>query len=363
MKSAIRNPQSAIPWPGVLGHDEIFAQFRERLVRGRMASTFLFVGLPGIGKRTVALRIAKALLCERNPAEMLEACGECEGCVQVEAGSHPDLEVISRPAGKSDIPLELFIGDKEHRMREGLCYNISLKPYRGGRKIAIINDADYLNREGANCLLKTLEEPPPHSLLILIGTSEQTQLPTIRSRCQIVRFRPLPEATVAELLLARGLAADDATARRLAALSQGSLERAIELADPELAGFREELFATLSTDTKSAHDWAKEVNSFVEAAGKEAPPRRARMRQIFNFAADYYRHLMRHLCGQTTSADEPLRQAVTTAATRGLGTIDTAAACLDRCLDALAQVDANANQATLLESWCDDLRELPRRPV
>ena len=93
-------------------------------------------------------------------------------------------------------------------MREGLCYDIALKPYSGRRKVAIIDDADYLNKEGANCLLKTLEEPPPKSLLILIGTSEQRQLPTIRSRCQIVRFQPLPEQDVAELLLATGACED-----------------------------------------------------------------------------------------------------------------------------------------------------------
>ena len=79
-------------------------------------------------------------------------------------------------------------------MREGLCHDIALKPFRGGRKIAIIDDADYLNQEGANCLLKTLEEPPEKSVIILIGTSQQRQLPTIRSRCQIVRFAPLSTA-------------------------------------------------------------------------------------------------------------------------------------------------------------------------
>ena len=109
-------------------------------------------------------------------------------------------------------------------MREGLCHNISLKPYRGGRKIAIIDDADFLNQEGANCLLKTLEEPPPKSILILIGTSEQKQLPTIRSRCQVIRFRPLAESTVAELLVSQGLIESEVEAERLAGLSGGSLE-------------------------------------------------------------------------------------------------------------------------------------------
>ena len=120
-------------------------------------------------------------------------------------GTHPDVHLLARPADKAFIPVELFIGDKEHRMREGLCYDISLKPYSGRRKVAIIDDADYFNKEGANCLLKTLEEPPPKSVLILIGTSEQRQLPTIRSRCQVVRFRPLAESDVAEILVEQGL--------------------------------------------------------------------------------------------------------------------------------------------------------------
>ena len=84
-------------------------------------------------------------------------------------------------------------------MREGLCHDISLKPYMGNRKVAIVDDADYLNAEGANSLLKTLEEPPPRSVLILVGTTPAKQLPTIRSRCRIIRFDPLPTETVAEL--------------------------------------------------------------------------------------------------------------------------------------------------------------------
>ena len=94
-------------------------------------------------------------------------------CLQVDALTNPDLQIVSKPRDRNFIPVERFIGDREHRMSEGLCHDISLKPHYGGRKIAIIDDADFLNQEGANCLLKTLEEPPPKSLLILIGTSEQ----------------------------------------------------------------------------------------------------------------------------------------------------------------------------------------------
>jgi len=203
-------------WHGVEGHDDVVEQFRRALQRRRLASSFLFAGPEGIGKRTFALTLARALLCRNRPEEMLDPCGECPACAQVLAGTHPDLEQVAKPKDRAFIPLELLIGDKEHRGREGLCHNISLKPYMGGRKIAIIDDADHLNPEGANCLLKTLEEPPPKSVLILIGTSPAKQLPTIRSRCQLIRFRPLPADVVAELLIARELVADAADARRLA---------------------------------------------------------------------------------------------------------------------------------------------------
>src|SRR5438552_1578148 len=211
----------------VRGHEQIADRFRLALAKGRLASTFLFVGPPGIGKQTFALKLAQALLCERVPPERLAPCGECPSCRQVASLNHPDLEIVAKPADKAFIPLEALIGDAEHRMRAGLCYSISLKPYAGRRKIAIIDDADFLNKEGANCLLKTLEEPPPNSVLILIGTSEQRQLPTIRSRCQIVRFQPLAESDVAELLVEKELCTDATAARAAAAHSGGSLERAV----------------------------------------------------------------------------------------------------------------------------------------
>src|SRR5262245_11636097 len=212
-------------WQNIRGHDAIVAKFRRALSKVRLASTFLFVGPAGIGKKAFAFKLAQGLLCERVPEAKLDPCGECPSCHQVLSLNHPDVDLVSKPADKAFIPLEQLIGDAEHRMREGLCYNIALKPYSGRRKVAIIDDADYLNKEGANCLLKTLEEPPPQSLLILIGTSEQRQLPTIRSRCQIVRFAPLSEADVAELLVERSFC-DAAQARTAATHSEGSLERA-----------------------------------------------------------------------------------------------------------------------------------------
>jgi DNA polymerase-3 subunit delta' len=339
-------------WQSIHGHDRIVDKFRRAIGKGRLASTFLFVGPAGIGKRTFALALAKALLCERASEERLEPCGECPACVQVASLNHPDVELIAKPADKAFIPLELLIGDAEHRMRAGLCYNIALKPYSGRRKIAILDDADYLNKEGANCLLKTLEEPPAKSILILIGTSEQRQLPTIRSRCQIVRFSPLSETDVAELLVGRGLCGDASTARSAAANSQGSLERAALWCDPSLGEFRQELIQLLSQPAFEMPPAAKMIGQFVDSAGKDSAAKRQRMRLVISLAEEFYRH---HLLAMEGHAN-------TMSAAKWMPA-EAPAACLDICLDAYGHIDANANQTTLIEWWLDELTQAARPRV
>jgi DNA polymerase III subunit delta' len=322
-----------------------------------LASTFLFVGPEGIGKRKFALALAKSLLCERRDEAQLDACGMCPSCVQVDARTHPDLFVVCLPEGKSSIPLKLLIGEDETRMREGLCYDISLKPFGGKRKIAIIEDGDYLNRrEVANCLLKTLEEPPPRSVLILVGTSEGKQLPTIRSRSQVVRFEPLSRETVGRLLIEKQLVADADEARRLAAQSEGSVSRALELADPELWQFRDELLIALSREPLENYRLAQSLVPFIDAAGKEASPRRARMRQVIRFAIEFYRHLLHRQVGTGESADGDDERYVEATIKAGQDDPEATAARIERSLEALSHVDRNANQTTLLEAWLDDLR-------
>lgn len=340
-------------WQGIEGHDDVVEQFRRSLARGRLASTYLFVGPPGVGKRAFAQKFAQALLCLTQPPERLEPCGKCASCVQVAAGTHPDLIVVAKPAEKSEIPVQLLIGSGERRMHEGLCHDISLKPFMGGRRVAIIDDADHLNEEGANCLLKTLEEPPPRSVIILVGTSADRQLPTIRSRSQVIRFRPLGEQAVASLLVAEGLAAEEAA--RLSAYSEGSLAKARELADAELWKFRAELLRGLAEPKLDGVRLAKAVLAFVEEAGKEAPLRRARARQLVGFAADFYRQLVRRLNGVAPSADRDLATQVERAATAWRAGDEAAAACAERCLEALGHIDRNANQAVWIECWLDDL--------
>ncbi|NBW85267.1 MAG: AAA family ATPase [Planctomycetia bacterium] len=171
-------------WQGIEGHDDVAARFVAAHDRGRIAGSYLFVGPPGVGKAAFALALAKALVCQ-SPRAGLAACDACASCVQAQAGSHPDIDVVRKPEDRSTIPLEAFIGDTEHRMREGLCWRMLLRPALGGRRVAIILDADHLADEAANSLLKTLEEPPGQSVIILVGTALERQLPTIRSRARV----------------------------------------------------------------------------------------------------------------------------------------------------------------------------------
>jgi DNA polymerase-3 subunit delta' len=345
-------------WQGIEGHDPVVARFRRALSRNRLASTFLFVGNPGIGKRAFAEKLAQALLCAESPAAEMAPCGNCTACRQVLAHTHPDLIIIEKPADKSTIPLAAFVGDDARRMREGLCHDIALKPFMGGRKVAIIDDADFLNEESANCLLKTLEEPPPNSVLILIGTSSDKQLPTIRSRAQTIRFRPLERAVVAGLLESLGLVADRAQAARLSEFAEGSIQRALELADDDLWAFRRRLLEALGRAPLDSVALAQDVVAFVEAAGKEASARRSRSRQVIGFAVEFHRQLLRASSGLPPQGDAELLAALERARSSVPSDMETVAAQIARSLEALSQIDRNAHQTTLLECWLDDLSRI-----
>jgi DNA polymerase-3 subunit delta' len=319
-------------WQGIIGHDDVAKRFRQTLKSGRLASTYLFVGPPGIGKKQFALELAHALLCTESPESGPEPCGKCESCRMFAAGNHPDLDVVGLRPEKRELAISQFIGYDEFLDQEALCHRIALKPFFGGRRIAIIDDADHFNLYSANCLLKTLEEPPPKSLLILIGTSPSRQLPTIRSRSQVVRFNPLDVETIANLLVEAGATADRSFALRVAGLSEGSLERARQLADPALWDFRDQLFTALTPARLDSVRLARAIQAFVDEAGKEPSQKRGRLRTIIEFAIDYYRMGIRE---QVSAAP--------------------ASSAIDASLAALEHIDRNANVGLVIQWWCESL--------
>lgn len=354
-------------WNEIFNHEFVLERFRRSIERNRLASTYLFVGPEGIGKRLFALKLSQVILCETNPILDLDPCGTCQGCLQVLAQTHPDLIQVSKPKDKAFIPVEAFIGDKEHRRQQGLCHDIGLKPFRGGRRIAIIDDADFLNQEGANSLLKTLEEPPPKSLLILIGSSEQRQLSTIVSRSQVVRFEPLTNAQV-KTILERGLVeSDEVSIEELANASGGSVSMALQMADPDVSEFRQLLFTQLSTNDPAQEDFPQAVQTFVDGAGKDSAKKRARLSMVGDFSIVFYRQWFLQLAGAEVDperSDPSVRAYVETAIEKWIHDInagsDVAAKCIERCTDMQRQVFANAGTANVIDAWLRDLGRLCR---
>ncbi len=226
--------------PVVHGHQATWQRLLARLAAGRLPHALLFVGPPGVGKALVAQRLAARLACA---APAPEPCGECAGCRQVVAGTHPDLQLLGAP--------ERGGGRKETRRKEiGIDQARELKRFAAlgtvsaDRKIGIIDDADRLSIAAQNALLKTLEEPPGQALLILITASPGALLSTVRSRCQRIAFRPLTTAECEAALTAAGI--PGAEAATLATEADGSPGRALALRATWRQDDRDELLALLA---------------------------------------------------------------------------------------------------------------------
>ena len=314
-----------------------------------MPHAFLFVGPDGIGKRSFALRVAQALLCERVPETKLDPCGVCPSCLQVLAGTHPDVLTARKPDDKNELTIKVI---------RDLTLDLGLKPSRGTRKVAIVDDADDLNDEAANAFLKTLEEPPPGSVLILVGTSAELQLDTLVSRCRVVRFDPLPEPELAAVLLDQHVADDPGAAARLAQLGEGSVARARGLADPEFAAFRRTLIDAMAVPRGfDPPVLASKIDGFIKEAGKEGAAKRDRARLVIGELARLFRGLLWHGAGLDAPTPDPAdREAVAQLADR-VGP-DAVLTLTDRCLAAEHQVRRNIAMNLIFEALLHDVADL-----
>jgi DNA polymerase III subunit delta' len=201
----------------VIGHKKSIELLRRAIMNDRVVHSYLFLGNEGIGKKYVALQFAKALNCLGREAEESDACDHCLSCKKIDAELHPDVTVLE-PEGQA------IKVDRVRQMLRDLAY----RPYEGKRRVCILTAADRMAPNMSNTLLKTLEEPPLHTLIILLANSSRAILPTILSRCQQIPFNPLPLSSLTSWLVEKkGI--HEVEARLLASLSEGSPGKALRL--------------------------------------------------------------------------------------------------------------------------------------
>ena len=213
----------------ILGHQRPIELLQRAMKNEKVVNSYLFLGSEGIGKKFVALQFAKALNCLGGEAEGGDACDHCSSCKKIDHALHPDVSLIE-PEGQN------IKVDQVRQLQKGLAY----RPYEGRRRVCILTAADRMAPNMSNTLLKTLEEPPLHTIIVLLANNSRFILPTILSRCQLIRFNPLPTLLVSKWLTEnRGL--DEAEAHRLASLSEGSPGKALEIQEEIKEIPREEL--------------------------------------------------------------------------------------------------------------------------
>lgn len=343
-------------WDSIRGHAQQTEWFRRTLQRDRLSHAYVFVGPEGIGKRRFARTLAQCLFCQRHAPEELLACGECSACKLVLAGTHPDLHEVRRLSGKSELTIDVFVGKDENRGREGLCYDLSLRPMAADRKIAIVDDATAMTQEAANAFLKTLEEPPPKALLILIADRLDALLPTIRSRCQTVRFDSLSSTDVADLLRELELVADPSEAAALAELSGGSLAVATQLLEPTLRELRDVMYAQFASRNFDSITLAEKLTAGIESLGGDTATQRRNALWLVRFAAEFFRSAALYLIAPSLGSALP---AVVAFAERWEAgnpeDLEFVIGLFDRVSETRQHIEANVSVTRCLDVLCEEL--------
>jgi DNA polymerase-3 subunit delta' len=314
----------------LFGHEWAVNLLRSQIRRGALSHAYLFTGPAGVGRRTLALRFAQALLCPESPAPG-EPCGTCRTCRQIETMQYPDLTIVQAEKEGGILKVEPV---REVRQL------LSLKPYQGRYRVAIFLRFEEANASAANALLKTLEEAPPHAILLLTADTTDSLLPTIVSRCQALRLRPSPLETVEAALRGRG--ADEQSARLLAHLSGGRPGAAFRmLADPSTLDFRRQRLDDLQKLLPASR---VEKFAYAEKLAKE----KETFRRVLFLWLTYWRDVLVRASNSSAPLVNVDRAEEIDALAARLG-LTAARRMVDAADRAIQRLDANVNARLLAE--------------
>ncbi|MEK7711392.1 MAG: DNA polymerase III subunit [Planctomycetota bacterium] len=342
--------------------------FQQAVGRDRVPHAYIFHGPDGVGKEMFARGLAQLLLCETPVDRTLSdpeahavgvgqlrlGCGACDDCRAVAAETHPDLHLIYRQLNRehpdADVRKRKGLGLGVDVLRHFVIDKVGLKPLRGRAKVFVIREADGMNVQAQNALLKTLEEPPGTTFLILLATALDELLPTTQSRCQVVRFDALPTAFVRAKLdnLRPGLPANQL--EWYAKNADGSIGQAVECVDDELFALNDLLSALLADyDSRRTAALTEMVTGGAKSLGERYRKRDAEitdteatrrgLKTVFRLAAGWYADALRAGAG-------------------GVGRrfdTESPAAAINRIAEAERQLDLNANTQLVVETLSNDL--------
>jgi DNA polymerase-3 subunit delta' len=313
----------------IIGHKKQLAMLRSGLSADRLHHSYLLVGPDGVGKSTVALALAKAIHCEDSSHDF---CGRCANCARISDGNHPDVRVIEPLPDKKEISIQ--------QIRE-IERELSYRSFSGKHKIAIIDRATLINLSAENALLKTLEEPPEKSLLILIAANAGGLLPTVRSRCVRLSFAPLNRQGVATYLRSRAEIAPDEI-DCLAAMSMGSIGLALKLKKEGLLEKR--------------RDWAKALSSLEAgdyqsaiAAAEELGDDRDGTLAFFKWAESWFRDLLVYQSSHCPEELINIDMLVEIEKQAAAISVDRLHSSVDKAINAPAAIHRNLNRRMVLE--------------
>ncbi len=237
----------------IIGHENIISRLTMSAGMNKVNHAYIFNGADGSGKNMLAKAFAEALLCEKQEEK---GCGKCHFCRQTASGNNPDLIYVKHEKNGT-----IGIDD----VREQLIEDIQIKPYNGKYKVYIIDEAEKLTVQAQNAMLKTIEEPPEYSVIMLLTNNGEIFLPTILSRCIMLNLRPLRESTIMEYLI-KEYKIPDYEAKVCAAFSQGHLGKAVRLITfDEFNDIKEEALRFLSNVySYEIYDLVDEIKKITE---------------------------------------------------------------------------------------------------
>ena len=268
-----------MPFIDILAQDHVINLFKETIKADRLSHAYIFTGQNGVGKALFAKEFTKTLFCKKSKND---SCNLCLNCVRIEKANHPDVSWIEIEEKAKYIKIE--------NIRK-LQHSVKLSPIESDYKTFIIKDADRMNEEASNCLLKTLEEPTPNTIFILISNSLSSIKETIKSRCQIIRFHTIPTHVIKDKLSEK-LNAETRKIEWASRFSNGSLGEAFELLENNYYEINNNIINRLTRPGMDNLLFVEEIISTYLSPNDSLEEKRHTLKRILNCILQFYRDLL-----------------------------------------------------------------------